>query len=197
MTVLRKDPNETKTFGVNWAPYLGDSLTIASSSWILPPGVTEVSSGHTDTLTTIKVSGGVEDVEDDIEPVNIVTLSPSGDVLRKVAVIQIREASWELTEDELLVLAEIAIEDISDVQEIAEDLTINQVTYLRAEMATWNENRNEIDLELQAGTGGGVDLNTSRLLEAIRSRVRKQLGLPLYSSEVMGGSYSVDVRGVF
>jgi hypothetical protein len=193
MSVLRKDPDEIKTFGVNWAPYLGTGLTIVAAEWELPPGLTEEDSDFTTTSTTIQLSGGVED---DIEPISVVTLS-NGDIARKVAVIQIREASWELTEDELLVLAEIVLEPLSDVQEIAEDLSINQVAYLRAEMETWNENRNEVDMELQAGTGGGVDLNTSRLLETIRARVRKALGLSLYSSEVVGGSYSVDVRGVF
>lgn len=59
MTIERryKDPDEILLFGINWADYLGTD-TIASSTWIVPAGVTMVSNSHTDTLATIKLSGG-------------------------------------------------------------------------------------------------------------------------------------------
>ena len=52
-----KDPNDTIDFPFNWKPELyGD--TIATSEFILPDGLTEVSSSNTTTTATIFVSGG-------------------------------------------------------------------------------------------------------------------------------------------
>lgn len=59
MTIERryKDPDEVLIFGINWADYLG-SDTIIGSTWVVPVGVTMVSNAFTDTLATIKLSGG-------------------------------------------------------------------------------------------------------------------------------------------
>ena len=59
MTIERryKDPDEILIFGINWADYLGQD-TILTSSWVVPAGVTAVSNAFTDTLASVKLSGG-------------------------------------------------------------------------------------------------------------------------------------------
>lgn len=54
-----KDPNETIDYVFNWkAELYGD--TIFTSQFLLPDGLTEVSSSNTTTTATIFVSGGAE-----------------------------------------------------------------------------------------------------------------------------------------
>jgi hypothetical protein len=52
-----KDPDATLDYQFNWAPYLEDD-EIATSAFLLPDGLTEVSSQNTATAATIFVSGG-------------------------------------------------------------------------------------------------------------------------------------------
>lgn len=54
-----KDPNDTLDYVFNWKPELeGDTIT--SSDFLLPDGLTEVSTSNTTTTATIFVSGGSE-----------------------------------------------------------------------------------------------------------------------------------------
>ncbi len=52
-----KDPDDTVDYEFKWAPFLGDD-EIATSVFLLPDGLTEVSSQNTATTATIMVSGG-------------------------------------------------------------------------------------------------------------------------------------------
>lgn len=52
-----KDPDSTEDFQFNWKPELGGD-TISASTFLLPDGLTEVSSSYTPTTATIFVSGG-------------------------------------------------------------------------------------------------------------------------------------------
>lgn len=54
-----KDPNDTIDYVFNWKPEL-DGDTISSSSFVLPDGLTSVSTSNTTTTATIFVSGGSE-----------------------------------------------------------------------------------------------------------------------------------------
>lgn len=54
-----KDPDEIIDFAFNWKPLL-DGDTISISSFLLPDGLTEVSSTNTPTEAAIFVSGGSE-----------------------------------------------------------------------------------------------------------------------------------------
>lgn len=54
-----KDPNETIDFAFNWKPKL-DGDTISTASFVLPDGLTSVSTSNTTTTATIFVSGGSE-----------------------------------------------------------------------------------------------------------------------------------------
>lgn len=52
-----KDPNDVIDFQVTWATWLGTD-TIATSTWIVPTGITKDSDTNTTTTTTIWLSGG-------------------------------------------------------------------------------------------------------------------------------------------
>jgi hypothetical protein len=54
---LSKSVTATKDFGVDWTNWLG-SDTIATSSWTVPAGITEVTRSNTTKITTIWLSGG-------------------------------------------------------------------------------------------------------------------------------------------
>ena len=91
-------------------------------------------------------------------------------------------------------VAEITLEPYEDIDERADDLITEQETAVIAYIALWNDNKNDVDLEVDID---GVSLHGQRLLDAIRERVRKLFGYPLYSSEVYQGSWSIPVTGVF
>lgn len=52
-----KDPDSTEDYPFFWAPEL-DGDTISTSTFLLPDGLTEVSTSNTTTTTTIFLSGG-------------------------------------------------------------------------------------------------------------------------------------------
>lgn len=54
---LQKDPNGTQDYVFNWAQKL-DGDTISTSTFLLPDGLTSVSTANTTTTATIFVSGG-------------------------------------------------------------------------------------------------------------------------------------------
>jgi hypothetical protein len=183
MSVPRKTPTVDKSFSLNWTSYLG-ALTITASEWDLPAGVAEVDSDFTTTTTSIQLSGGTDG--EDYELINRVTLSNT-DTEEKTLVIQVREASWELTEDEIVTIAEIARETIATVQGVI--LTVNQVASVREDLTTWAAIRDS-HVRLKGGTDG-VDFDNERKREAIRQRMRKTLGWALFSPEIYQSSGSV------
>ncbi len=53
----RKDPDAVTDYGIDWARWLaGDA--ISTSAWLLPSGIAEDHSTHTDTATVIWLAGG-------------------------------------------------------------------------------------------------------------------------------------------
>ncbi len=99
-----------------------------------------------------------------------------------------------LTATQKVAVAEITLETLDVIEDLATELTAEQETAIVADIATWNSNRNEVDLKFDSDR---VNLESQRLLNAIRERVRKMLDLPLYSSEVFPGSVSIPVVAVF
>lgn len=100
-----------------------------------------------------------------------------------------------MTEPEKVTVAEITQETYALINSLVGSLTTEQEDAIQADVVTWNLNRNDVDLEVDVD---GVSLHGQRLLNAIRDRVRKHLGLPLYSSEVGGaGSGSIRTMHVF
>lgn len=53
-----KDPDEVLDYQVDWSARLGTD-TIATSTWIVPAGITKDSDDHTATTATIWLSSGV------------------------------------------------------------------------------------------------------------------------------------------
>jgi hypothetical protein len=56
--VFDKEPQEVKDFSIGWSDWLGSLLTIASSSWAPPAGITIDASSNTTTSALVRVSGG-------------------------------------------------------------------------------------------------------------------------------------------
>lgn len=52
-----KDPDAVLDYQIDWSTWLG-SDTIASSSWVIPTGITEDSDSNTTTTATVWLSGG-------------------------------------------------------------------------------------------------------------------------------------------
>jgi hypothetical protein len=53
-----KEPSEALDYSINWARDLGND-TITTSTWTVPPGLTENGTSNTETTTAIWLSGGV------------------------------------------------------------------------------------------------------------------------------------------
>ena len=59
MASYKKDPNATLDYTFDWTAYLMPLAdTIASVSWVLPVGLTNVSQSNTSMTATVFVSGG-------------------------------------------------------------------------------------------------------------------------------------------
>jgi hypothetical protein len=70
--VFTKDPLAQLDYGFDWTPYL-NGLTIASSSWIIPTGLTKISQAASASVATVLLSGGTLAREYDIT--NQITVS--------------------------------------------------------------------------------------------------------------------------
>lgn len=53
-----KDPESIEWFGIDWARWL-ESDTIASSSWMVPSGLTLTAQENTTTVAKVKLGGGI------------------------------------------------------------------------------------------------------------------------------------------
>ncbi len=58
MSTFIKDPDASLQYEVSWASWLAAGEEITSSEWIVPVGITEVSTANTETAATIRLSGG-------------------------------------------------------------------------------------------------------------------------------------------
>lgn len=52
-----KDPDEELDYEIDWSPRVGTDA-IATSTWIVPTGITSADGSNDDTTTTIWLSGG-------------------------------------------------------------------------------------------------------------------------------------------
>lgn len=97
-----------------------------------------------------------------------------------------------LTAAQEVLVAEIMLEPLSVVQAVT--LTAAQELLLSDDLDVWEGIRDShVKLE------GEVNFDNARKRDAIRARVRKMYGLPLYSEEVIGssGSYALPNIPVF
>lgn len=59
MATYKKGDQETLDFGIDWSDVMTDEgVTISSSTWVVPTGITEESNSYSTTGTTIVLSGG-------------------------------------------------------------------------------------------------------------------------------------------
>src|SRR5688572_21207261 len=96
-----------------------------------------------------------------------------------------------LTATEEVTAAEITLEPLAVIQAIT--LTAEQVVAVQDDILTW-----ELIRDSHVRLTGEVDFDNERKRQAIRARVRKAFGLPLYSEEIIGsGSYVLPNIPVF
>jgi hypothetical protein len=58
--VGHKDEADTLDFSINWENFFADGDTLDTSTWIVPDGITMESDSHSNTLSTIWLSGGTD-----------------------------------------------------------------------------------------------------------------------------------------
>jgi plastocyanin len=56
-----KDPDEQLDYSIDWSRFLGDSITIAGGDTV--KGIQNVSQSHTNTVATINIGSGTNNVE--------------------------------------------------------------------------------------------------------------------------------------
>lgn len=100
-----------------------------------------------------------------------------------------------LNETQQVTVAEITLETLATIESLVGSLADEQETSIAADIVTWNAIRDS-HVRVKGGSDG-IDFDNARKREGIRERVRKMLGLPLYSSEVSGSSGSIRTMTVF
>jgi hypothetical protein len=86
-----KDPNEVKTYTMDWVPQLNTGATISTSTWVLPSGVVNDADGivSADTQTSILLSGGTHGT--DYSCINRITTS-DGETLEQTGLLRVRNS---------------------------------------------------------------------------------------------------------
>jgi hypothetical protein len=70
-TTFEKDPSAVLDYSVDWTDFLQTAETIATSTWVVPSGITKDSDSTEDKITTIWLSGGT--VNKSYELINRIT----------------------------------------------------------------------------------------------------------------------------
>lgn len=87
---LYKDPNETRTFRMDWSAHLETDL-ISTSTWTIPAGLTHVANGVItgNTKTYITLSGG--GAGNTYIVTNTITVANSNDVYERSGSLVVRQ----------------------------------------------------------------------------------------------------------
>lgn len=87
---LVKDPQETRTFRMDWSAHL-ETQKIATSSWSVPAGLTYVTSGVIagNTKTYVTLSGGT--AGNSYIVTNTITIANSSDVYERSGTLDVRQ----------------------------------------------------------------------------------------------------------
>lgn len=56
--MLYKEPTDVTDYEIDWSDWLPTGVSIATSTWTVPAGITKVTDSDTDTTTLIRLSGG-------------------------------------------------------------------------------------------------------------------------------------------
>lgn len=89
--VILKDPDETRQLIMDWTSHLASPAdTIATSTWSVPTGVTQVTHGVVtgNKKTSITVSGGTADTDYILS--NTITTTTSGETLQRSGTLRVR-----------------------------------------------------------------------------------------------------------
>lgn len=87
---LVKDPQETRTFRMDWSAHL-DTQKIATSTWSVPAGLTVVGNGvlEGNTKTYITLSGGTSG--NSYIVTNTITIVNSSDIYERSGTLDVRQ----------------------------------------------------------------------------------------------------------
>lgn len=86
-----KDPGESKLYTMDWTASLNTGATVSTSTWTVPPGLTNVADAIVtgSKQTSVQISGGTDG--QDYEVLNEVTTS-DGETLRQAGLLRVRKA---------------------------------------------------------------------------------------------------------
>ena len=87
MFTFSKDPNEVRAFTWYWTADLNGS-TIASATFVVPPGITKDSQSNTTTTATAVFSGGTAG---EVYPVTCRVVTAAGETLDYTALVEVAE----------------------------------------------------------------------------------------------------------
>ena len=87
---LTKDPDETRIYKMDWSAHLG-TLLIAASTWTVPSGLTEVTSGIVtgNTKTYVTLAGGTANTNYTVT--NTVTIASTGEIYQRSGRLDVRQ----------------------------------------------------------------------------------------------------------
>lgn len=136
---LPKHPSATLDYQLSWSTWLGVD-TISVSAWTVPTGITKVSDSNTTTTSTVRLSGGTDEV--DYQCDNLVTLA-SGQIDTKSIIILARTDStdWETALSELSEKVQIAVAPVLTLLEIQQILYRNKRAVVRANSTAYIVNQ--------------------------------------------------------
>lgn len=86
MPALKKGNDEILVYGFDWENWLAGDV-ISTSVWVVPPGLVSEQENFSQTVTTIKLSGGT--VEEIYEVTNIITTTDSDETAERTMRVQV------------------------------------------------------------------------------------------------------------
>ena len=90
--VSPKDPGDITNWTADYAAEMTAlSDTLATASWVLPSGITEVAESNTTTTSSVKISGGTAGQKYDC--VNTVTTTTSGETFERTVQLTVKEVA--------------------------------------------------------------------------------------------------------
>ncbi len=84
MFIIHKDPDTTLSLGFDWQEEL-DGLSISTSTWFVPAGITKESESSNATTASIRLSGGTANEIYDL--VNLITRSDGDTRTRTLRIV--------------------------------------------------------------------------------------------------------------
>lgn len=79
-----KTPDEKKDYGIDWRKWIATGVTIVSSSWSLPSGLTQLASTIDGLYTLVRIEGGT--AGDTYELINEIVTSAGEELEREIEV---------------------------------------------------------------------------------------------------------------